>query len=66
MSSYKKVASRLLILCALIVGALSLSQPTRAYALSCQELCDIDYQHCVQQGALGCDEVYALCVSRCP
>lgn len=66
MSSYKKVASRLLVLGALIVGASSLSQPPPAYALTYQDYCDIDYQHCVQQGLLGCDEVYAACVSRCP
>jgi hypothetical protein len=66
MSSYKKVASRLVVLGALIVGAWSLAQPAPVYALTCQEQCDFDYQRCVQQGQLGCDEVYVTCVSRCP
>ena len=62
---YKKAASRLLVLGALIVGALSLSQPTRAYAFTCLDDCFNDYQQCVQQGQLGCDEVYVACVNRC-
>jgi hypothetical protein len=66
MSSYEKVASRLLVLGALIAGAVFLAQPTSAYTLTCQEQCDFDYQRCVQQGLLGCDEVYVACVSRCP
>ncbi|MBZ5503923.1 MAG: hypothetical protein LAO78_00425 [Acidobacteriia bacterium] len=65
MSSYKKAVSRLLVLGALIVGALSLSQPTRAYAFTCLDDCLNDYQQCVQQGLLGCDEVYIACVNRC-
>jgi len=65
MSGYKKATFRLLVLGALMVGALSLSQPTPAYAFTCLDDCDNDYQRCVQQGQLGCDEVYVACVNRC-
>jgi len=65
MTHYKKVVSRLLMLGALIMGLVSLSRPTPAYAFTCLDDCGNDYQQCVQQGQLGCDEVYIACINRC-
>jgi hypothetical protein len=65
MSSYKKVASRLLVLGALIVGALSLAQPTRVYAFTCLEDCQASWSNCVSEGLQGCDEIYFTCANNC-
>jgi hypothetical protein len=65
MSSYKKVATRVLVLGALMVGAWSLAHPTPAYAFTCLEDCQASWQNCVSGGLQGCDEIYFTCANNC-
>jgi hypothetical protein len=65
MSSFTKVASRLLILGGLLGGVIYLSQPTPVHAFSCQSDCFAEYQACRQSGQLGCDQVYIDCLGNC-
>lgn len=65
MSNYKRIASRLLILGALIVGAI-LSQPKPAMAFNpCQTACFNAYRTCLASGAQGCDADLTDCLSGC-
>jgi hypothetical protein len=70
MSNYKKIVSRLIVLCGLLMGVLWLSQPTPALAcdaacVACRHECFLEYQQCVASGAFGCDEVEIDCLNSC-
>lgn len=65
MSNYKRIASRLLILSTLVVGAITL-KPTPAMAFNaCQTACFNDYRTCLASGAAGCDANLTDCLSTC-
>lgn len=70
MSNYKRIASRLFVLCGLLLGVLWLSQPTPALAcdsacVACRQQCFADYQACIQSGAFGCQEIEIDCLNSC-
>jgi hypothetical protein len=72
MHHYKKLAVRLFILSAMLVGILSMPKPASACSvcfstctLTCEQHCICSYQACVHAGALGCDLVLEQCSANC-
>jgi len=62
---YRRMIARLVILASLVMGSLFLAQPQPAYADDCIQQCLPDYQNCVAQGELGCQEIYLDCLCSC-
>lgn len=65
MSIYRRIGLRLGILFVLAIGAVSLAQPAKVEAFSCQSDCFAQYQQCRSEGLFGCDTILADCLCSC-
>jgi hypothetical protein len=71
MSNFRKAALRVVALSALILGTISLMQPTNAYALSCLTECAVDKNQCIADCngdpvcTSGCQPIWLACACSC-
>jgi len=71
MSTYRRAATRVVVLCTLIAGFIVLAEPTPASAFTCAQNCNAAYISCLQfcQGDFGCQDQCgadrAECLSAC-
>lgn len=63
---HKKMFSRLLILCSLIMGIIFLAQPATATLTPCEQRCIAGFKSCQRSGAQGCDLLLDQCTCLCP